>query len=257
MADATWHVIALYCFTPIADRAAVKADLLTHPAAENMFGTILIAPEGLNGTVAHQDKDLLADFARMLQDKYALLDCNLKWSWADAQPFRKRKFRLKQEVITLRQPQADPNILCGDYVAPQDWNALISAPETLVLDTRNTYETELGIFKNAIDPQIEKFTDFVDYVRKLPEDSKKRPVAMYCTGGIRCEKASAFMKAEGFEKVYHLQGGILRYLETIPADQNLWQGDCFVFDRRVAVGHGLKPADLPALQKPRSEGGLW
>ncbi len=252
-----WHIIAMYTFTPIADIEAAKTHLMSHPAVADMLGTILIAPEGLNGTIAHQDKELLTSFADLLQTHYALQDCNLKWSWAEEQPFSKRKFRLKQEIITLREPQANPNIVCGDYVAPQDWNALISNPETLVLDTRNTYETNLGIFKHAVDPKIRSFTDFVAYVRALPETAKQKPVAMFCTGGIRCEKASAFMMTEGFEEVYHLQGGILRYLETIPQEQSLWEGDCFVFDRRVAVGHGLEPADLPDLKKPRREGGMW
>ncbi|MES2729088.1 MAG: rhodanese-like domain-containing protein [Pseudomonadota bacterium] len=252
-----WHVMALYTFTPIADIAAAKAQLLAHPSASSMVGTLLIAPEGLNGTLAHQDKEALDAFAQFLQDHYALKTCNLKWSWGNEKPFRRGKFRLKKEIITLREPKANPNKICGDYVTPENWNAVISDPDVLVLDTRNTYETDFGTFKNAVDPRLDTFTDLVSYVRDLPESAKTKPVAMFCTGGIRCEKASAFMLAEGFEKVYHLQGGILRYLETVPQDQSLWQGDCFVFDRRIAVGHGLEPADLPDLKKPQRDGGMW
>jgi UPF0176 protein len=175
----------------------------------------------------------------ILNQKTGLTRDEVKFSTAPGKPFNRLKIRLKQELITFKQPHADPNTLAGTYVDAREWNDLISDPEVVLLDTRNTYETSIGVFQNARDPQIEKFTDFADYVRKNLDAKKHKKIAMYCTGGIRCEKASAFMRAEGFEEVYHLKGGILKYLEEIPVNESKWQGECYVFDKRMAVGHGL------------------
>jgi UPF0176 protein len=234
-----WAVVAFYAFTRLDDTAALKACLQSRIEAQGLYGTILLAAEGVNGTIAHADKAQLESFVAFLREHAPIPDRDIKWSNAQGQPFRKLKIRLKKEIITLRQPEADPTIRTGVHVKPADWNALIARDDVLTLDTRNTYETELGLFKGAVDPQIGHFTHFVDYVRSLPEAAKSKPVAMYCTGGIRCEKASAFMLSEGFSEVYQLEGGILRYLEQIPESESLWQGGCFVFDERIALGHGL------------------
>jgi UPF0176 protein len=173
----------------------------------------------------------------------ALADCEYKESFAAAQPFYRMKVRLKKEIVTIGIPGVDPNKTGGTYVEAEDWNALIADPDTLVIDTRNDYEVKIGTFKNAVDPQTKSFGAFPAWVEKNLHDQKRRRVAMFCTGGIRCEKASAYMKQAGFEEVYHLKGGILKYLETVPAERSLWDGACFVFDQRVAVEHGLKISD--------------
>jgi len=164
-----------------------------------------------------------------------------KESYADEIPFGRLKVRLKREIVTLRRPEADPSRRVGTYVRPQDWNALISDPDVLVLDTRNAYEVGLGTFRGAVDPVTQSFGEFPDFVAANLDPTRHKRVAMFCTGGIRCEKASAYMLSQGFPEVYHLEGGILKYLETIPPEQSLWQGECFVFDERVALEHGVKP----------------
>lgn len=233
-----WNVAALYRFVALTDLPALQAELKATCDENGISGTILIAPEGVNGTIAGVGEKLEAALD-VLDRLTGIRQGELKYSTASGNPFRRMKVRIKKEIITMAAPEADPTKIVGTYVKPEDWNALIADPEVTLIDTRNDYETRVGIFKGAIDPKIEKFTDFKDFVAENMDPAKQKKVAMFCTGGIRCEKASAYMLAHGFEEVYHLQGGILKYLETIPADQSQWDGECFVFDRRVAVGHGL------------------
>ncbi len=234
----TYTVAALYRFVTVENPAVLQAELKAVFSQLGVCGTLLIAPEGINGTLAGQDEAIKA-MLDVLAQRTGLLEEDVKFSTAPEKPFNRLKIRLKRELITFKQPHADPVRLSGTYVKPQDWNALISDPDVVVLDTRNVYETALGTFDGAHDPQIEQFTEFADYVRAKLDPAKNKKIAMYCTGGIRCEKASAFMRAEGFEKVYHLKGGILKYLEEIPEAESKWHGDCYVFDKRMAVGHGL------------------
>lgn len=234
----TYSIAALYHFTAIADPAALRARLRAAFAPLDLCGTLLIAPEGINGTLAGQGPAIETMLAHLTAETGLPRD-SVKASTASEKPFNRLKLRLKREIITFNQPQADPARLAGTYVEPQDWNALIAAPDVTLLDTRNHYETAIGAFAGAQDPRIATFTAFADYVRQHLDPARHRKIAMYCTGGIRCEKASAFMRAEGFAKVYHLKGGILKYLEQIPAAESRWQGGCYVFDKRVAVTHGL------------------
>jgi UPF0176 protein len=234
----SYQIAALYHFVPVADTAALRDALRVAFAPLDLCGTLLIAPEGINGTLAGQGDAVDQMLAVLVHHTGLPLD-TVKFSAAPDKPFNKLKLRLKRELITFKQPQADPNTLAGTYVTAQNWNALIADPDVTVLDTRNDYETAIGTFADAVDPHIARFTDFADYVRRELDPARHKKIAMFCTGGIRCEKASAFMRAEGFEEVYHLKGGILKYLEEIPAEQSLWNGECYVFDKRVAVGHGL------------------
>lgn len=235
----SYTVAALYRFTPIADVDALRAEL--KPAFEvlGICGSLLIAPEGINGTLAGPTVAAVDEMLALLQQKCGLPRDVVKFSAAPEKPFLRLKIRKKREIITFNQPAADPNVHVGEYVKPAAWNDLLRNPNLLLLDTRNTYETRLGVFEGAVVPPIDQFTDFATFVREKLAPHKDNPVAMYCTGGIRCEKASAFMLAEGFSKVYHLEGGILKYLEEVPQADSKWQGDCYVFDRRMAVGHGL------------------
>jgi UPF0176 protein len=235
----TYKIAAFYRFAPLANLPALRQRIADFGKdCEQLCGTILLAPEGINATIGAAP-DALEKMLDFLDGLCGIRAGELKYSAASQVPFNRFKVRLKKEIITLRRPEADPNRHAGTYVAPEDWNALIKDPEVLLIDTRNIYETKVGIFKNAVDPRINTFTAFPDWVEKNLADQKNRKVAMFCTGGIRCEKASSYMLAQGFKEVYHLKGGILKYLETVPADQSLWEGECFVFDRRVAVGHGL------------------
>lgn len=246
--NAPYKVAALYKFTPVADIPSLRAEIyaFAEQNTPSLCGTLLLAPEGINGTIAAHPAELeriCAFLDERLHVKGEAKACEFKYSHASEKPFNRFKVRPKKEIVTLRAPEANPNELVGTYVEPQDWNALISDPEVILVDTRNDYETKVGIFEGAIDPNIKIFTEFKDYVAENMDPAKHKKVAMFCTGGIRCEKASAYMLAQGFENVYHLKGGILKYLETIPAEESKWQGDCFVFDQRVAVGHGLKEGD--------------
>lgn len=236
-----YSIAAFYQFTPIADTATLRARLLTAFAPLELCGTLLIAPEGINGTLAGKGREPVEAMLAILAQATGLPLTEVKFSEAGEKPFNKLKLRLKREIITFNQPQADPNKIVGTYVAPQDWNKLIADPDVTVLDTRNLYETAIGTFAGAVDPQIAQFTDFASFVRSKLNPAKNKKIAMFCTGGIRCEKASAFMRAEGFEEVYHLKGGILKYLEEVAPTESLWHGACYVFDKRVAVEHGLKP----------------
>ena len=237
-------VAALYRFTPFADHAALQAPLLAACRAQGVKGTLLLAPEGINGTIAGSDAGIAAvlDHIRGLP---GCADLDIKFSSAPAMPFHRMKVRLKAEIVTMGLTNIDPLASVGTYVAPADWNALIADPGTILIDTRNDYEVAIGTFRGAIDPQTASFRDFPDWFRARREEllgqGQAPKVAMFCTGGIRCEKSTAFLKAEGVDEVYHLKGGILKYLEEVPAPESLWQGECFVFDQRVSVGHGLVP----------------
>lgn len=243
-----YKVAALYKFFPIEDIQALRKEIYAFTDANipSICGTLLIAPEGINGTIAAhpEDMDKMVTFLdEELNIRHGQIACEFKYSHASKQPFNRFKVRPKKELITLRKPEADPFKQVGTYVEAEDWNDLMNDPEVVLVDTRNDYETKVGIFEGAIDPDIKIFTEFPDWVEKNLDPQKHKKVAMFCTGGIRCEKASSYMLAHGFENVYHLKGGILKYLEAIPAEQSKWEGDCFVFDQRVAVGHGLEEGD--------------
>ena len=236
--DGGFLVAALYHFVPVPHFAALRAPLQALCEENDVRGTLLLAHEGINGTIAGPPEGVRAvlSFLRR-QPEFAALEH--KESHAAEMPFLRMKVRLKKEIVTMGVEDIDPNRSVGTYVAPQDWNALISDPDTIVIDTRNDYETAIGMFKGAVDPNTKTFREFPDWVRSNAGLHNKPKIAMYCTGGIRCEKATAFMKEEGFEEVYHLKGGILKYLEEVPAEESLWEGACFVFDERVSVTHGL------------------
>lgn len=234
-----WTVAALYRFVSLADLPKLQKRIKAVCDENDICGTLLIAPEGINGTVAGQG-DAIPTLISLLDDIAGVTQGELKYSSASTRPFRRIKVRLKKEIITMKAPEADPTKIVGQYVKPKDWNDLVNDPDVTLIDTRNNYETAVGIFKGAIDPEIETFTEFKDYVQEKMDPKKQKKVAMFCTGGIRCEKASSYMLANGFEEVYHLQGGILKYLEEVPAEESQWEGDCFVFDRRIAVGQDLK-----------------
>jgi UPF0176 protein len=238
------RIVALYQFTRFPDVEGLRTQLAALCDALGIRGTLLLAREGLNGTVAGSD----AAIAELLDHVRALPGCSaidVKEARAAAMPFDRMKVRLKREIVTMGEPDIDPLADVGHYVAPGDWNALIDAPDTIVIDTRNAYEVALGSFAGAIDPETRSFREFPDWFRRFRaerETGGPMPrVAMFCTGGIRCEKATAFLKAEGLDEVYHLKGGILAYLEQVPAEQSRWQGECFVFDQRVTVDHALQP----------------
>ena len=227
-------VSAFYKFVAIDDALAVRDDLFASLAARGMRGTILLATEGINGTISGTPADIAAFLAQLRADpRFAGLVT--KDSTTDAHPFQRLKVKVKREIVTFGHPEADPTTSAGTYVAPADWNALISDPAVLVIDTRNTYEVEAGTFQGAIDPKTRSFGEFPAFVTAQLDPAKHTKIAMFCTGGIRCEKASSYLKAHGFGEVYHLQGGILNYLATVPSDQSLWHGDCFVFDERGGV----------------------
>lgn len=237
-------VAALYRFAPVADPAAVRKALLGTCEAQGIRGTLLVAPEGVNGTIAGS----AAGIAAVLGAIRALPGCadlDVKFSAAPVLPFHRLKVRVKREIVTMGESGIDPLASVGTYVDPHDWNALIADPETIVIDTRNDYEVAIGTFDRAIDPKTASFRQFPEWFRRERErllgTGRAPRVAMFCTGGIRCEKSTAFLRAEGVDNVYHLKGGILNYLETVPEDESLWRGECFVFDQRVAVGHGLAP----------------
>ena len=232
-------VAALYQFAKLPDYRELRPRMQALCDQHGIKGTLLLAEEGINGTVAGSRTAIDALIAFLHADP-RLAKLEHKESFAEHMPFYRMKVRLKKEIVTMGVPGIDPNEKVGAYVAPEDWNALISDPDVVLVDTRNDYEFDIGSFRGAIDPRIKTFRDFPDYVKQHMDPSKQKKVAMFCTGGIRCEKATAFMLEQGFEEVYHLQGGILKYLEKIPEAQSLWQGECFVFDQRVAVGHGLE-----------------
>lgn len=235
-------VAALYQFVTLEDFEALREPLRQTMLAHDIKGTLLLAREGINGTVSGTREAIDALLAWLKADpRLAALDH--KESYCDAHPFYRTKVKLKKEIVTLGVPGIDPNDTVGTYVEPEQWNEVISDPEVLVIDTRNDYEVAIGSFEGAIDPKTTTFREFPDYVRQHYDPSKHKKVAMFCTGGIRCEKASSFMLKEGFEEVYHLKGGVLNYLEKVPEETSLWRGECFVFDNRVTVRHDLSRGD--------------
>ena len=234
----TQIVATFYKFVKLPDFTQKQQPILSLCQAQAVKGTILLAAEGINGTIAASRESIDAVLSFLRSDS-RLADLEHKESYTDSPPFERMKVRLKQEIVTIGLPQVDPNEQVGTYVSPKDWNALICDPEVTVIDTRNDYEVSIGSFKGAQNPQTESFRQFPDYIRQNLDPAKHKKVAMFCTGGIRCEKASAFMLSEGFQEVYHLKGGILKYLEEVPEQESLWQGECFVFDERVAVAQGL------------------
>ena len=234
----TQIVATFYKFVNLPDFAQKQQSILSLCQAQAVKGTILLAAEGINGTIAASRESIDAVLSFLRSDS-RLADLEHKESYTDSPPFERMKVRLKQEIVTIGLPQVDPNQQVGTYVNPKDWNALISDPEVTVIDTRNDYEVSIGSFKGAQNPQTESFRQFPDYIRQNIDPTKHKKVAMFCTGGIRCEKASSFMLSQGFQEVYHLKGGILKYLEEVPEQESLWQGECFVFDERVAVAQGL------------------
>lgn len=233
-----FHVAALYRFAPFDDPAALRQPLLDLCEAEGICGTLLLAREGINGTIAgtRAGLDRVIDHIRELPD---CADLDVKYSTASTAPFARMKVRLKREIVTLGVPGIDPARDAGTYVAPQDWNAVIADPDTVVIDTRNDYEVAIGSFAGALDPQTRSFGEFPHWFAANREAFAGKRIAMFCTGGIRCEKSTAFVRAQGIDNVVHLKGGILAYLEQVDAGESRWQGDCFVFDERVSVGHGL------------------
>jgi UPF0176 protein len=233
-------VAAVYKFVKLADSASLREPLLAQCDALGITGTLLLAEEGINGTIAGTRSGIDNILAYLRSDP-RLGDLEHKESFAEHPPFYRMKVKLKKEIVTMGVPDIDPTERVGRYVKPEDWNALIRDPDVLLVDTRNDYEVDVGTFKGAVDPRITTFREFPDYVKRNFDPEKQPRVAMFCTGGIRCEKASAYMLQQGFPEVYHLQGGILKYLENVPAGESLWQGECFVFDQRVAVGQGLAP----------------
>ncbi|WP_085900445.1 rhodanese-related sulfurtransferase [Kiloniella majae] len=232
-------VSALYHFAVLEDFESLREPLHNFMVQHDVKGTLLLAREGINGTVASSQEGIDALHAYIRADE-RLKNVVTKESYHDEMPFHRTKVKLKKEIVTMGVEGIDPNQIVGTYVKPQDWNALISDSDVVLVDTRNDYEVGIGTFKNAIDPNTATFREFPAYVEENLADAKDKKVAMFCTGGIRCEKSTAYLKEQGFKDVYHLEGGILKYLEEVPEEESLWEGECFVFDSRVAVKHNLE-----------------
>jgi UPF0176 protein len=262
--DSAVRVVALYKFTPVGDPSALREAIEMRCRDGGIRGTMLVAGEGVNGTLAGP-RAAIDGLVGFLAQAIGRDRMEVKFADAQAMPFHRLKVKVKPEIVTLRVGGLDFEKGVGAYVEPTDWNALIADPDTVVIDTRNEYEVSIGSFERAEDPKTTSFTEFPGWVEENRERLEGKRIAMFCTGGIRCEKASAFMKSAGFPDVYHLKGGILRYLEEVPATESLWQGECFVFDERVSVGHGLQqgaaricrvcqtPLDAEALASPLYE----
>ena len=234
--------IAFYQFVSLENIEQLQKSISKSCQKNKIKGTILLASEGINGTVSGKENDIHKFLEFIKTDPFlngSFKNLEHKESWASKNPFYRMKVRLKKEIVALGVEGVSPAKKVGQYVNPEDWNALIEDPNTIVIDTRNNYEVDIGSFKNAINPQTDSFREFPTFAEKKLKDNKQKKVAMFCTGGIRCEKATSLMLEKGFEDVYHLKGGILKYLENIPKEESLWQGECFVFDQRVAVTHGL------------------
>ncbi|MEE1655024.1 rhodanese-related sulfurtransferase [Microvirga sp. CF3062] len=241
----TYKVAALYQFVPLPDFREIKEPLHKLCLDLGIRGTLLLAHEGINGTVAGTEEGIDALIVELREGplfRGRLDNLELKFSSAAEMPFKRMKVRLKKEIVTLGDPQTDPLRRVGTYVSPAEWNRLLEEPGIVLLDTRNDFEVEIGTFEGAVDPRIKRFSEFKDFVENELDPKQHRKVAMFCTGGIRCEKASAYMLNQGFEEVFHLKGGILKYLEDVPEAESRWKGECFVFDERVALGHGLVEA---------------
>ena len=237
---------AFYKFVNLSDIQARRAPLMALCQRHQVKGLILLASEGINSTIAGAEADVRAVLTCLRADPL-LADLQHKESWSERAPFHRMKVRLKKEIVTMNVAGISPTQMAGTYVKPQDWNALIADPDVVVVDTRNDYEVEIGSFAQAINPHLKSFAELPAWLDSNPQlmdakaSGKKPKVAMFCTGGIRCEKSTAYLRAQGFEEVFHLQGGILKYLETVAPERSLWRGECFVFDERVSVGHGLVP----------------
>ena len=250
-----FQVAAFYKFSPLADIGSLQQDLRKLCEDAGLLGTILLADEGINGTIAGSPAGVSGLFGQ-LQQYPGLEDIQAKFSWCERNPFYRMKVRLKKEIVTLGVKGIDPTSQAGEYIPPENWNALISRPDVRLVDTRNDYEVNLGSFEGAENPGTHSFREFPAWVEANLGDDKEQPVAMFCTGGIRCEKSTALLKEMGFSNVYHLEGGILNYLENIPLEDSMWQGDCFVFDNRVTVDHDLSEGHYelcPACRMPLSE----
>ena len=248
-------VAALYRFAKFPDYECFREPLLKIMLAEKVRGTLLLAAEGLNGTIAGERASIDAVLAWLAKD-HRFTGIQAKESYVAENPFYRTKVKLKKEIVTMGVEDIDPTHIVGTYVDPKDWNALIEDPEVLLLDTRNQYEVEIGTFENAINPQTDSFREFPDYVKNNLDPKVHKKVAMFCTGGIRCEKSTAYLKQHGFEDVFHLKGGILKYLEEQPEDETKWQGECFVFDNRVTVNHKLEKGNYDqchACRRPITE----
>lgn len=241
----SYLVAAFYKFAALPDFKELQKGIQDCAIANEVMGTILLAEEGINGTVAGPEKGVytLIDF---IKSDDRISDLEHKESWADKNPFYRMKVRLKKEIVTLGVEGVSPTKQVGEYIEPKEWNDFIQDPDVVVVDTRNNYEVAIGTFKDALDPETTSFRELPQWVEKQGELLKGKKIAMFCTGGIRCEKSTSFMKEQGYGDVYHLKGGILRYLEHVPEEESLWEGECFVFDQRVSVGHGLEqgPYDL-------------
>ena len=235
-----YTVAALYKFSKILDPFKVHNDIRTKLKEINIYGTILVGEEGINGTISAASKDNLDKAIEFISKLDGFNNLDIKYSSSKENPFVRLKIKLKKEIVTIGDLSVDPTKTVGEYIAPKDWNELIDAKETLVIDTRNNYEYSIGTFKNSLNPKTSKFRDFPKWVKKqkfTKEDKNNKNIAMFCTGGIRCEKASSFMKEQGFKNVFHLKGGILKYFEDISDKDTRWEGECFVFDDRVSVNH--------------------
>jgi len=253
------NVVSFYRFTDIDEPAVVRGRLQALCDRAGLLGTILIADEGVNGTLAGDGEAIRAVFAWLAEHLGLGSPIEGRWTEAGEAPFRRMRVRVKKEIVTLGRPDIRPDRRTGTHVGALEWNRLISDPDTLVIDTRNRYEYEVGTFANAVDPETDSFREFPDYARRIARTNPGRRLAMFCTGGIRCEKATALMMELGFDEVYQLQGGILKYLEDVGDDENLWQGECFVFDTRVAVDRDRAEGgyvQCHACRRPLSTGDL-
>ncbi len=239
----TYLTAAMYHFVSLPHFKTLREPLLKLCMSREIKGTLLLAHEGINGTVAGSEKAIIELLDYLKNNPFFeghFKNLGHKESWSDKHPFYRMKVKLKKEIVTLGVPGISPTKVVGKYVKPKDWNNIISDPEVILIDTRNDYEYAIGTFKNAVNPKTNTFREFPKFVKTHFDPKKHKKVAMFCTGGIRCEKASSFMMSEGFDEVYHLEGGILKYLEEIKPEESLWQGECFVFDQRVSIKHGLK-----------------
>lgn len=237
----SWKIAAFYHFVELSDRDEWAERLVNHGLEVGLRGTIILAHEGINSTCSGSHEAIDSTVALLKSDR-RFERMEVKYSYADFCPFPRFKVKKKPEIVTFRQQEADPLDQVGTYLEPEEWNELIQDDDVLTIDTRNDYEVEVGRFKGAVNPDTEDFTAFAKFVDEHLAGQEDKKIAMYCTGGIRCERSTAYLKKKGFKQVYHLKGGILRYLELMPKEKSLWEGDCFVFDYRVAVDHDLKPA---------------
>ncbi|MCV2885256.1 rhodanese-related sulfurtransferase [Aestuariibacter sp. AA17] len=236
-------VCALYKFVALENYKEMREPLTQTLEANNIKGTLLLAEEGINGTVSGS-REGIDNLLAYLNSDDRINPISFKESLHEVQPFYRTKVKLKKEIVTMGVEGIDPRKTVGTYVKPSEWNALISDPDVILVDTRNDYEIEIGTFKNAVNPNTKTFREFPQYVKENLDPEKHKKVAMFCTGGIRCEKSTAYLKEQGFDEVYHLEGGILQYLEDVPKEETMWEGDCFVFDNRVAVNHDLEKSEF-------------